>query len=281
MNIDFTIFLEHNLRLIPIWPAIYNPEEDSYTCLCPRKSYCSSPGKHPINARWQDTPKPENTPETINLIKNSKCGFAIATGHITDTPNSLIVIDIDLPGMSDPLLQKLPPTLTIRTRSQGLHFYYTVPTTENIKNLSTGFIDIRAEGGYVLAPPTKGYDFTPTSLSTITHLPTLPTIPRRERPQRALSYTPYGTYDGLVPCGERDAYVFHELITLTNAGHSLQSLLSHVTKIHANLEQPTTDQYTLPQIIEKAHYVYNRYSDPETEALRAAMDETYPPHHIH
>ena len=56
----------------------------------------------------------------------------------------------------------LPPTFTVRTPSGGLHFYWRwVAGCERITNtagkLGPG-LDIRAEGGMVLVPPTPGYE---------------------------------------------------------------------------------------------------------------------------
>lgn len=286
--LDFTIFLENNLRIIPIWPSNYNPEEDISTCLCPRKSYCPNPGKHPMFKEWYNSPPPENTEEIKTQIQNSKCNFAIVTGILPNDPTQqLIIIDVDLPAMHLEEIKEFPPTLTIATPSGGLHFYYIVPSSIKIPNLSTGYVDIRAYHGYALCPPSSHYRFVPTSLSTITHLTTLPNIPSNpSNSSRNGSSTHPGinhpndyeiTSEGLVACGGRDAYVFSTLITLVNAGHDLNSLLEHVPQIHASLEQPPKDPYTLTAITEKAHYVYNRYHDSETEALRKAMDETYPP----
>lgn len=282
MSLDFTIFLKHQLRLTPIWPGVYNPIENITICQCPRKKYCPSPAKHAMMKEWYDTPVPTDSENTISQIENSNCNFAIVTGILPNDPETqLIIIDVDEPAMNLPEIQKLPTTLTVATPNNGLHFYYFLPSSIKIKNLSTGYVDIRAEHGYALCPPSKRYRFVPTSLDTITSLEELPSIPRRERTQATLSssnHTPYGTHDGLIPCGERDAYVFHELITLCNAGLSLNQLLSQADRIHSQLEQPPKDPYTITDIRKKADYVYDRYSDPDTQALREAMDLYFPPH---
>lgn len=259
MTLDFTIFLENNLRIIPIWPGRYSPEDDTTTCLCPRKSYCPNPAKHPMYSQWYNTPPPENTETVISQIKNSKCNFAIVTGTLPNDPtHQLIIIDVDLPAMHLEEIKEFPSTLTVATPNNGLHFYYIVPSSIKIPNLSTGYVDVRSSRGYALAPPSARYRFVPTSLSTITHLPTLPTIPsnpsnspRNSSKSSEGVYTPYDTYitaDGLVACGGRDAYVFHTLLELTNAGHSLNSLLQHAEQIYASLQQPPQDPYTLTAI---------------------------------
>lgn len=76
---------------------------------------------------------------------------AIATG------NGLVVVDID----SDEALREcealgLPDTVCVQT-GKGWHFYYQIDGWHDIRNV-TGLlpgVDLRGEGGYVVAPPSK------------------------------------------------------------------------------------------------------------------------------
>lgn len=82
------------------------------------------------------------------------------------TGNGLLVIDLDVKGGKDgtaSLLNwiagngSLPPTAAARTRSGGQHHYYRVEGSyQNRQGLLPG-IDIRCDGGYVVAPPSEGY----------------------------------------------------------------------------------------------------------------------------
>lgn len=104
----------------------------------------------------------------------SNDNIAVAT-----EPSGLVVIDLDvpkpgehppepwdLPGVNDGLDalallaeragERFPcETFTVRTRRGGLHLYFTVPDGADVRN-STGAlgwcIDVRAAGGYVVAP---------------------------------------------------------------------------------------------------------------------------------
>lgn len=92
----------------------------------------------------------------------SPWGIGIACG-----PAGLVVIDLDTGGSingTDSLRQieadhnqQLPATFTVATPSGGRHLYYQQPPDTQIRN-SAGTvapgIDIRANGGYVVAPPT-------------------------------------------------------------------------------------------------------------------------------
>lgn len=149
----FKIFLEYQLRIITVWPGTYFPEEDITICHCPRKKYCPSPAKHPMYSKWYDTTPPENTSTTISQIENSNCNFAIVTGVLPNNPEKqLVIIDIDDIPRNMEFISKLPRTVTISTPRDGLHFYYILPSTIPVKNLSTGFVDLRGERGYALCP---------------------------------------------------------------------------------------------------------------------------------
>lgn len=281
MTLDFKIFIDYQLRLIPTHKAIYDPKTDTFSCTCYRKQNCICAGKHAVLKDWINSPIPPNTPETIQLIQQSSSNFGIATGILTTDPSlQLIVIDVDYPeGINDPLIPLLPPTLTVLTPNQGIHFYFFLPTAEKIPNLSTGYIDIRSQGGLVICPPSQGYVFSPLSLPTITTLPTMPTIPKS---QQNAKYTPQGassynyTSDGLIPIGERDSYVFSRLRQAAANGYTLSELLSLSDSIYNALEQTPRNQFPLSAIREKAYYVNNNYSDPDAQAFREEVNRVFP-----
>ncbi|MDQ3785195.1 MAG: bifunctional DNA primase/polymerase [Actinomycetota bacterium] len=146
-------------------------------CTCKRDE-CSSPGKHPLVRRGLY----EGTTDTTKIQswwhRWPHANIGIATG-----PDSgLIVIDVDLPKAEaslqrlEELRQQLTPTLTARTGGGGLHLYFRHPertlpnTTGRLPGLEEALpgIDVRAEGGYVVAPPSdhissgKSCGWTPT-----------------------------------------------------------------------------------------------------------------------
>lgn len=87
------------------------------------------------------------------------------------TGNGLVVIDVDVQhgGRLDP---SWPLTLTARTRSGGWHLYYTT-TKANVPNsvakVAPG-VDVRADGGYVVAPGSPGWEWASGGI-TIKPLP--------------------------------------------------------------------------------------------------------------
>jgi len=77
-----------------------------------------------------------------------------------------IVLDVDMPDGPNTLreleeiFEPLPATTKVQTKSGGLHIWFALPNGVIIKNsagkLGPG-LDIRGEGGYVIAPPSEGY----------------------------------------------------------------------------------------------------------------------------
>jgi hypothetical protein len=70
----------------------------------------------------------------------------------------VFVVDVDRLEALGELGHEMPETLTVRTPSGGLHFYlnHVDGITNRTGQLPAG-IDIRGEGGYVIAPPSEGY----------------------------------------------------------------------------------------------------------------------------
>jgi len=101
--------------------------------LFPWKIYTErKPKKEEIEKWWTDNPT---------------AGVAIVTGKISN----LTVVDVEYGGLSD----YLPATLTIRTGGGGAHFYYRyTPKFKNAVRIRE-LTDIRNDGGYVVAPPSR------------------------------------------------------------------------------------------------------------------------------
>ena len=135
-------YAERGLRVLPIMPG----------------------GKRPPMRAWQDAATTD--PETIRLWWTglyADHGVGIATG----AGSGVFVLDVDISDgkAGDETLRALedsygPLTDTVRviTGSGGAHIYYRMPEGVEIRNdagrkLGPG-LDIRGEGGQVVAPPT-------------------------------------------------------------------------------------------------------------------------------
>lgn len=95
--------------------------------------------------------------------KTPQSSIGIATGSVP----GLLVLDVDFPDGPDSLSNlegkhgPLPATLEQRTGSGGRHLIFKNPVGVTIKN-SAGKIgpnlDIRCEGGYIIVPPSRGWN---------------------------------------------------------------------------------------------------------------------------
>jgi putative DNA primase/helicase len=129
-------------------------EGDGWACTC--GNGCGrSRGKHPRLPGWQKSPKP--SPEAVRGWFDNwpSSNIGVATG------DGLVVIDVDQHGVNgqasladlEHTLGRLPPTRTAITGGGGRHLYYLCERKlkSSAGKLAPG-IDIRAEGGQVVAP---------------------------------------------------------------------------------------------------------------------------------
>ncbi|MBU4232565.1 MAG: DUF3987 domain-containing protein [Desulfobacterales bacterium] len=151
-------YARQGLAVIPLhWP-------ENGGCSC-GKPDCETPAKHP---RWHklDLEHGANSATTDEKIIRKwwlrwpKANVGIATGQVS----GLIVVDIDPRNGGDKSFEKLPGimplTPTAHTGGGGEHYFFRHPANAlKIKSKSElgGFpgIDQKAEGGYIVAPPSK------------------------------------------------------------------------------------------------------------------------------
>lgn len=79
-------------------------------------------------------------------------------GIVTGRISGLLVLDIDGPVGEESLGNlELPPTVIVETGGGGWHHYFKYPEGGNVGNKTELFhkVDIRGNGGYVVAPPSK------------------------------------------------------------------------------------------------------------------------------
>lgn len=136
-----------------VWRAAGRPEE-------PYK-YCDSPGKHPVR-----TLAPHgvlNASTDAQMIREWWAVYPDANiGIATGDASQLVVLDIDIDHGGDTTLAnletrngELPPTWAVETGGGGVHFYFKMPNAD-IRNSAGAIgpgIDVRGNGGYVVAPP--------------------------------------------------------------------------------------------------------------------------------
>jgi hypothetical protein len=126
-------------------------------CSC-GSARCRSPGKHP-KVTWRANQTTRLTADELRkLLADPKTtNVGIVTGPIS----GIMVLDIDgeegLKSLKDAgfPLESFPDTPTVRTGGGGLHLYFRYPKEDQIKTQAGVLhkVDIRAQGGFVVAPP--------------------------------------------------------------------------------------------------------------------------------
>jgi hypothetical protein len=117
-------------------------------------------GKQPL-VRWRDYQLKRATPEEAREWFRRWPGANV--GVVTGQISNLVVIDIDPAHGGGRSLTDLtarfgvlPPTLTARIGGGGQHFYFSAPADPVPVRSRVGVapgIDVRAEGGMIVAPP--------------------------------------------------------------------------------------------------------------------------------
>jgi len=148
----------HHLAVFPL----HTPTPQGCSC---GRSDCHSPGKHPRINGGVHTATTDFDQLRTWWKRWPDANIGLATG------NGLTVIDIDGPtgtaGLArlEEALGALPPTRTVTT-GNGQHIYLHTPPHIRIPNSASTIaagIDIRSNGGYVVAPPSlhhSGHHYT-------------------------------------------------------------------------------------------------------------------------
>ena len=121
-------------------------------CSCGRPD-CPAPGKHPIGM-WMKYQKRLPTSQEVFTWFTTMPNCNI--GMVTGTVSSIVVVDVDsITGLNTFRSLGMRPTLSARTGGGGYHFYYSseeeVPSRVKVRD----GIDLRAEGGFVVLPPSR------------------------------------------------------------------------------------------------------------------------------
>jgi uncharacterized protein YdaU (DUF1376 family) len=130
-------------------------------CSCPKGKECKNPGKHPRTLHGLNDASTYAGQVSAWWSKWPNANIGIATGK----RSGLLVVDLDHHGdkNGESTLSALaeeygsvPNTLTAKTGT-GVHLYFQYPVQRT--NCSAGKvgegIDVRSDGGYVVAPPSR------------------------------------------------------------------------------------------------------------------------------
>lgn len=147
-------YAQRGWHVVPTW----NLEADG-SCTCQLGPQCNAAGKHPRIRGWVEaaTTDPDQIRQWWTMWPDSN--VSIVTGR----KSGIFVIDIDIKGGGFDSLEEyerlsqygLPKTLTATTGSGGRHLFYAYPPGATI-GTGVGWlpgVDIRSDGGQVVAPP--------------------------------------------------------------------------------------------------------------------------------
>lgn len=159
-------------RVFPVWEmvphqmnmgAVDESAVQAWKCSCGEGEDCGRPGKHPrleagVNEASTDRVKIEGW-----WTRWPQANIGIATGR----GSGMLVVDADCsegkPGVINLTALSvagggMPNTPTVNTGSGGIHLYFLFD--ERLKtgqNTVAPAIDVRSDGGYVIAPPSRHY----------------------------------------------------------------------------------------------------------------------------
>jgi len=198
-------------------------------CSCGRV-VCEAPGKHPRIVQW-----PENATTLTGMIRSWWRRWPEANiGLVTGEASGLVVLDVDPRHGGEIALEELekqfgdlPATVTAETGSGGRHLVFRHPghrVPNSAGALGPG-LDVRGDGGYIVAPPSLHASGRRYAWEGALHLMNMEPAPmpgwlmeRVTRPERGvLTPFPKSPLSSLVMTGVREGQRNNSLARL--AGH--------------------------------------------------------------
>lgn len=132
-------------------------EDGSCTCGNPN---CDSPGKHPVG-KWKAAQQAPLSADDLRKRFGDNPDFNV--GIVTGKVSNLIAIDVDDTNVAQSFAERVCQVTSkmprvSRTR-RGVHFLFAAPNhaTKNAAGIEP-HIDIRADGGFIVAPPSRHPD---------------------------------------------------------------------------------------------------------------------------
>jgi hypothetical protein len=151
-------YLARQWTPLPIWSLVEHRGQLACTCWVGER--CASPGKHP-RVPWRNLDH-IGAEQAGDWWGRSPCsGIALRTGG----PARLVVVDVDPAHGGRDTTARLaerygpwPATLTVATGGGGWHWYFQAADS-GLRNVAGGplgaGVDLRADGGIVVAPPSR------------------------------------------------------------------------------------------------------------------------------
>jgi P4 family phage/plasmid primase-like protien len=225
-------------------------------------------GKNPSITGWKDFQTRVPTDEEVTNWVNDDPEKLFNIGIITGQTSNLTVVDIDGEEGYEALKEngiELPPTLTAKTR-KGCHYYYAYTNSSFIKNNVAVLpkVDIRTQGGLVVAPPSVHetgfvYSFIDKTVPIAPFPDDLLTLIASKTKEKVKKESGLSISKKIAE-GNRNHALFKEASYLKGRGYDDDTIVDTIRKLNADLENPLPD-FELDKTIFKTILKY----DPSRE----------------
>lgn len=112
-------------------------------------------GKKSPAFEWEQYKRDKPLPSDLRRWWAMDSRFGL--GFVTGRASQIVVVDCDDPALSVELLERYPTTWVVESPGhKSYHLYYQRPDIERLSNIKLfgGRADLRADGGFIVAPPT-------------------------------------------------------------------------------------------------------------------------------
>ncbi len=256
------------------WQIIPLCYPDQGQCTCGRG--CKKPGKAP-HYRLCPQGSHQGTADMAEVSRWFDSGERFNLGIVTGQASGIVVVDVDTEKDGHEAWGKLTggrrqETATVQTGSGGGHFYYrcpAYPVRNSSGRLGKG-IDVRGEGGYVVAPPSihangNEYRWRIDPRSGLAPMPPWVTCAQINQPSVLTGNEP-------IPEGRRDDTLIRIGGKLRRSGLSVDDIYLHLSLVNQKRCQPPLPDKDIQRIAKSA----GRY-EPKAEEDDAVMlpDSSY------
>lgn len=196
-------------------------------------------------------------------------------GMVTGSSSGIWVLDIDIKNgkkghesivaLQEECGQEFD-TRSVKTPSNGVHLYFKLNGTiirNSVDVLGDG-LDVRGDGGYVVAPPSLGYEWHEPKSNIITAPKSLvkKVVGAKKKFNNKISIIGAGN----ILQGERNDRIFREALAMRSRGNTKESTLSMLQALNEKNCSPPLDDIELQKIVESA---FNYQSFPCTDTGNA------------
>lgn len=213
-------------------------------------------GKRPVASGWQSAPLAQVFAD-IAATPNANIGIAVPAGFM--------VLDVDIKTGGPATLQKLeaqhgklPDTLTANTPTGGRHMWFKLPAGVTVGNrvaIAPG-LDVRADGGYVVAAPStidgKAYTWTSWDCCSSPSIADAPAWLTALARQPIAKLTRGDGDSSPIPEGQRNHTLFHNSAALWHQGVSQATIETAIADINEQRCDPPLDAGEVASILASA-----------------------------